>query len=154
MWLDTIEAEQNRKSQLAWETYRNEMRQLQDATQQNAITYNQVYSVLDQRNREIANDVQYDQAQGTQAVKSAVQGFSGRTSRAISANIEYNRNLQAQQLDEAFNRQQTNFELQRINSALGTKVSLEDGWVAPVDYVGLAMDNIQAGAQAASGGGA
>ena len=125
------------------ELYRNEMREIQEAHSQNAITVQEIYSQIDTKRKNIANEVEYLGARGTLAVKGGVSGFNGRTSRAISNAALRAKTLTTANIEEGHNRSRRNFELQRMNSAFGLDLSLEDGWVQPVNWLAAASEDGQ-----------
>lgn len=149
MWMQG----ENRKQQIAQEQYRNKMRKIQEAHAQNAITVNEIYSATDTKRKNLANEVEYLGARATLAVKSAVSGFSGRTSRAISESALRAKQLKTSTIEEGQDRARRATDLQRLNSAFGTELSLEDGWVQPVNYLGIAMETAENIAKTGAGAG-
>lgn len=128
-----------RKYNQAMEVYRNGMRKLQDAHTQDALTINEIYSSITAKNQNLANDIEYQGTTGTLAVRSAVSGFSGRTSRAISNAALRAKQLKSGAIEETYIRSRRDSDIKRLNSAFGTQVSLEDGYVKPVNYLGMAL---------------
>lgn len=133
------------------ERYRNEMRKIQEAHSQNAITVQEIYSQVDTKRKNLANEIEYMGAKGTIQVQSAVSGFSGRTSRAISNAALRAKTLRTTAIEEGHNRSRRSFELNRLNSAMGLELSLEDGWVQPVNWLAAAANDGQRIAQAMTG---
>lgn len=126
----------NRRIQQQWEQYRNSMRNIGAGIQQDAVTVNQIHAITDSRRKSIANQLAYEGARGTLAVQQAVSGFNGRTADAIKDATFRAEALRQTNIDTTYARQERVFDMQRLNIAFGNQVSLEDGWVEPVNYVG------------------
>ena len=137
--LGAWQAGKDRKYNQAMEVYRNGMRKLQDSHTQDALTVNEIYSSISTKNQNLANEVEHQGTTGSLAVRSAVGGFSGRTSKAIQNAVFRAKKLKTSAIEESYVRSRRDIDIKRLNSAFGTQVSLEDGYVKPVNYLGTAL---------------
>ena len=141
--LDMWSANQARNYNQEMERYRNDMRKIQEAHVQNSITTKEVYASLDTKRRSIANEIEYLDAAGTFAVKTAISQFSGRTARAVGNAKLRAKQLRQANIEDSYDRSRRATDLQRLNSAFSLQVSLEDGYVEPVNYAGMIGDYVQ-----------
>lgn len=117
------------------ELYRNDMRKIQEGHTQNSITTQELYDLADTKRQHLANEIEYMDAAGTLTVQQAVSGFDGRTSRAISNATLRAKKLKTTTIEEQHERSRRRVAVQRLNTAMGTQLSLEDGWVQPVNWL-------------------
>ena len=136
------------------ERYRNDMRMLQEAHSQDAITINEIYSAIDTKNKNLANEVEYQGTKGALVVQAAVGGFSGRTSDAIANAALRAKQLRTTAIEEGHDRSRRASDIQRLNSAFGTQLTMEDGWVEPVNYLGMTVEAVGDAAMKAATAGA
>ena len=148
LFLDMYLANQNKKHQEELEAYRNDMRMLQEAHAQDAITINEIYAATDAKNKNLANEVEYQGTRGALEVQAAVSGFSGRTSEAISNAALRAKQMRTTAIEEGHDRSRRASDIQRLNSAFGTGLTMEDGWVEPVNYVGMTVEAVKSAAAA------
>lgn len=135
------------------ELYRNDMRGLQSGHSQNAVTIQELYTAADTKRQQLANEVDYLASSGTQEVQVAMSGFSGRTSDAIAKSHQRAKLLAQAATEEALERSRQASATKRMNIAFGLQLSLEDGWVPPVDWIGAASGDAMKVVQASSGSG-
>lgn len=148
LFLDMWKANKDKKYAEEQEKYRNDMRMLQEAHAQDAITINELYAQTATKNQNLANEVEFLGTRGALEVQAAVSGFSGRTSEAISNAALRAKQMRTSAIEESHDRSRRASDISRLNSAFGTNLTIEDGWVEPVNYVGMTTSAIKDAAAA------
>lgn len=134
------------------EKYRNDMRAIQSGHSQNSATVQEIYTQADTKRQHLANELNYLASSGATEVQVAMSGFSGRTSDAVAKSHQRAKMLNTAAIEESLDRSRLASATKRMNIAFGLEMSLEDGWVQPVDWIGAAAGDAATVYQASGGG--
>lgn len=146
-------ADRDRGIAQEWERYRNEMRNITSGMEQDVLTQKEAFLTADNRSARVASRIGGLQGVSQSVLRTAVQGFSGRTARALQRTAVQAAEMRVTAIDEQERRQLLNIDNQRLNIAMNNTLSQEDGWVAPTDWMGIMSDSAANAIAMFSGGG-
>lgn len=122
--------------------YRNQIRQITEANNQNALTINSIWGEQDYRNKLLSSQLTYQNSAGTLAVQTAIMGFNGNTAEAVANSVRRASDLQTTNIEIAHQRAELRTQAQRAQLSWNTYTSHEyPELMNKPDYFGMALDS-------------
>lgn len=156
LWIaDYFAAKRNHKYQKRMQAHRDKVRRMGQAINDSAITRNAIWAEQDLRLSRLSSDMESTTAAGTNAVQTAVMGFSGSTADAVANAYQQSEDLKRRSIDRQQKKLQQAEAYQRLRNDWNTYTQMESIH-APVprpDYAMMMVKGaVDIGKSASSGG--